>query len=631
MAASTIRANRSAPRDPGARIRAPELRGRGGWLNTAGPLSLIDLRGRFVLVDFWTSCCVNCLHALDELRPVEERFADCLTVVAVHSPKFAHEREHRTVVDAVERYGITHPVLDDPDLRTWEAYTARAWPTLVLIDPEGYIAAVYSGEGHAHAIAAVVEAGIARHTAAGTLRRGPSPAQVGPSVRTGLRFPGDAVVLPAGTVLVTDTARHSLVELAADPATGDFTAEIRRIGSGSRGLIDGAATAAGFAEPQGLCLLPAAVAEQVGYDVVVADTAAHALRGIRLRDGAVSTVAGTGSAGTGSASTGSATGLSSPWAVAWWRDRVWIALAGTHQLGTFDPLTGTVELVAGTTQEGLRDGALAQAWFAQPSALAVDPVADRLWVLDAESSALRLVVDDPEDPGALVVSTVVGTGLFDFGHRDGDLAGALFQHPLGIAVEPGGTVLVADTYNGALRRVDPVAGTVRTLRTGLVEPTAVLIGAAGTAAVVVESAAHRLTRVDPAVAERTVATEPGIVARAAVVLRAGPVRLDVRFVPPPGQHPDERSGPATALRVVATPPALLREGAGDGTDLVRVLVLDAAVGDGILHVSARASSCDIEGNGRYPACHLHQQDWGIPVVLDRAGSSELVLNLGGDR
>src|SRR5215207_3231456 len=134
------------------RLRAPELQGR-GWLNTGRRLvSLSELRGRFVLLDFWTGCCINCLHVLDELRPLERKYADELVVVGVHSPEFPHEGTPEAVMAAVERYEVAHPVLDDPDLETWQQYAVRAWPTLVLIDPEGYIVAQHSGEGHAHAI-----------------------------------------------------------------------------------------------------------------------------------------------------------------------------------------------------------------------------------------------------------------------------------------------------------------------------------------------------------------------------------------------------------------------------------------------------------------------------------------------
>ena len=166
-----------SPHHPDARrprVRAPELRGR-GWLNTGGrDLRLADLRGRFLLLDFWTFCCVNCLHVLDELRPLEETYAGELVVVGVHSPKFVHEADPEALAAAVERYSVHHPVLDDPDLVTWQAYTARAWPTLVLVDPEGYVVAQYAGEGHAHAIDALLDPAVGRalgqgHAAAGGL------------------------------------------------------------------------------------------------------------------------------------------------------------------------------------------------------------------------------------------------------------------------------------------------------------------------------------------------------------------------------------------------------------------------------------------------------------------------------
>ena len=170
-----------APARAATRLRAPELVGR-GWLNTGGrDLSLADLRGRIVVLDFWTFCCVNCLHVLDELRPLEERYADSLVLVGVHSPKFEHEADPDALAAAVERYAVHHPVLDDPELVTWQAYTARAWPTLVVIDPEGYIVASMSGEGHAHGLSVLVEELVAEHRAKGTLRgatplRRPAPA-----------------------------------------------------------------------------------------------------------------------------------------------------------------------------------------------------------------------------------------------------------------------------------------------------------------------------------------------------------------------------------------------------------------------------------------------------------------------
>ena len=125
---------------------------------------------------------------------------------------------------------------------------------------------------------------------------------------------------------------------------------------------------------------------------------------------------------------------------------------------------GTLEVLGGTTNEGLRDGPVQDAWFAQPSGLATAADGARLWVADSETSALRSLHRD--DAGRLVVESHVGTGLFDFGHRDGDADQALLQHPLGVTVLPDGSVAVSDTYNGAIRRFDPASGQVTTLRPG---------------------------------------------------------------------------------------------------------------------------------------------------------------------
>ncbi|MFF4113794.1 NHL domain-containing thioredoxin family protein [Streptomyces sp. NPDC001714] len=593
------------------RVRAPELFGKGGWINTGDKqLSLAELRGRIVIVDFWTFCCVNCLHVLDELRELEEQHRDTVVIIGVHSPKFVHEAEHRAVVDAVERYGVEHPVLDDPELATWKQYAVRAWPTLVVIDPEGYVVAQHAGEGHAHAIARLVEELEAEHEAKGTLRRGDGPYVPPEPEPTALRFPGKALLLPSGNFLVSDTTRHQLVELAEDAET-----VVRRIGSGTRGFTDGTADTASFNEPQGLALLD-------DGSVVVADTVNHALRRLDPATGAVSTLAGTGRQWwQGSPTSGPAReiDLSSPWDVAVFGGRVWIAMAGVHQLWAYDPETGTVAVAAGTTNEGLVDGPAAEAWFAQPSGLAA--TADRLWLADSETSALRWV--DPDGH----VHTAVGTGLFDFGHRDGAAGQALFQHPLGVTALPDGSVAVSDTYNHALRRYDPATGEVTTLATDLREPSgAVLVG---DEIVVVESARHRLTRLrlpEEAVQVESVAHRTQ---RAATEVAPGRLRLDVVFQAPAGQKLDTRYGPSTRLLVSSTPPELLLKGEGADTDLSRELDLNPAVPEGVLHVSAMAASCDDDEANEYPACHVHQQDWGVPVRITESGADRLPLILAG--
>ena len=586
--------------DTSFRVRAPELSGAGGWINTPEPLSLATLRGRIVLLDFWTFCCANCLHVLDELRALEAEFHDVLVVVGVHSPKFVHEADHAAVVAAVERYDVRHPVLDDPGLTMWRQYAVRAWPTLVLIDPEGYVVAQASGEGHAAGLAGVIRDLVATHDAKGTLRRGAAPLAIPEPPPTPLRFPGKALDTPYG-LLVSDTGHHQVVLLDEG---GDV---VRRFGAGTRGWTDGPAETAELSEPNGLCLLP-------DGRVAIADTVNHLIRALDLGTGEVTTLAGTGDQLRGAPFAGPARAqpLSSPWDLAWYDGRLVVAMAGIHQLWTYDG--ETVGVIAGTAAEGLRDGPAGEAWLAQPSGLSAG--ADRLWFADSETSALRWYRDGE-------VGTAVGRGLFDFGHVDGPAPGALLQHPLGVLARSDGTVLVCDTYNGALRSYDPETGTVSTLATGLAEPSDAV--ERGGEVWVVESAAHAVTR--PLMAPETHAGEAHRTQRPATDVRPGGVRLTVVFEPPKGQHLDDSAGPATRLAVSASPPELLVSGAGTTTGLARDLRIADGVAGGVLHVTAFAATCDDEGE--HPACHLTTQDWGIPVRVVPGGDGALTLPLRG--
>ncbi|NQD90804.1 redoxin domain-containing protein, partial [Paenarthrobacter sp. CM16] len=585
------------------RVRASELEGR-GWLNTGGKsLDLESLRGKIVLLDFWTFCCINCLHVLDELRPLEEKYSDVLVTVGVHSPKFEHEADPVALASAVERYEIHHPVLDDPELATWKAYTARAWPTLVVIDPEGYIVAHLSGEGHAGGLAVLLEELVAEHEAKGTLHRGDGP-YVAPVPTSGtLRFPGKATQLANGNYLVVDSGHHRLVELRPDLETVE-----RVIGSGTKGFLDGQAEIAQFNEPQGVAVLPSELAWKLGYDAVVADTVNHRLRGVTLSSGYVQTVAGNGvqrlldagparvtdtGAGTwsehhdagpadfaadaidvGALGLGTEVSLSSPWDVVWSEklQRVVIAMAGTHQIFAFDPLANEVSILAGSGLEGLLDGKAEEAWFAQSSGLAIDGE-DNIWVADSETSSLRrLVVSD----SGVTVETAVGKGLFDFGFRDGGADDARLQHPLGVTVLPDNSVAIADTYNGAVRRYDPATKSVSTLARGLAEPSDVVVvqvEGSEPLLVVVESNKHQLVLVPIPKEAQQVDEGASQTHRPKSPVTPGALELAVRFTAPTGQKLDDRWGDPTQLKISSTPPELLVSGGGTSVGLLRTLEL----------------------------------------------------------
>ncbi|MEV0867807.1 NHL domain-containing thioredoxin family protein [Brachybacterium paraconglomeratum] len=627
--------------DPSAplssRAHGSPLRGR-GWLNTGGAeLDLETLRGKIVLLDFWTFCCVNCLHVLDELRPLEEKWADELVVIGVHSPKFEFEKDPEALRANIERYEVSHPVIDDPELETWSAYGARAWPTLMVLDTHGRIAGNLSGEGHAANLDRLVAELVAEGEADGSLRRGPAPTVLAERSEQTLRFPSKLAVLPDGRLVVSDAGQHRLVVFQADGATVDAI-----IGTGERGHADGDEDTAQFAEPNGVLALPAEVAQEVGYDLLVADTAGHRLRGVKIGQDRllrsrttteVTTLAGTGEQwmqgeplprGEGDARSYS---LSTPWGLTWSHslNRAVIAMAGIHQLWTYDPVTGALLVLAGTTQEGLVDGPAVTSWWAQPSGL--DEMPDgRIVIADSESSAVRLL-----DPQTMQVSTLVGKGLFDFGHVDGPLDRARLQHPLGVTALPDGRIAIADTYNGAIRLLDEETGEVVTVATDLKEPSDAIVGPPVDGIgqlIVVESGAHRITWVPVAkAAERVIDEGAQRSERPATEVGPGPLTVRVLFTPPPGHKLDDSLGPSTQVTIATTPTSMLKAGGGVDTALERTVTLDPAYTEGVLHVSARAASCDADPAVEFPACHMHQQDWGVPIRVVEGGLDHLDLSL----
>lgn len=612
--------------------RAPELIG-DAWFGVEGEsLAIKDFRGRFLLLDFWTLCCVNCHHVLAELRPLEAKFADSLTVVGVHSPKFEHEKNPDSVAAAIERHDIHHPVLNDPNMATWSSYNVRAWPTLVLVDPLGKIVATYSGEGHSHAIEALLEELVPQYEQRGELQRGPGVYVSPERAPSTLRQPGKIQVIPpqlreffdGADLLVSNSGGHDLV--AINSAAPDIA--VVRIGAGQRGFEDGSLTLAKFAEPYGLRFLPADLAGRLGYDLVVSDTANHAIRAISLKNDSVQTIAGTGRQWMQrDATRGAATevNISTPWDVEVAGDQLLIGMAGEHRIWSLDLTHSQLSIFAGTTNEGLVDGALAEAWFAQPSAIVRSVTQPgKIWVIDAETSALRVI-----ESGR--IQTLVGHGLFDFGHVDGSAEQALMQHPLGLFELPDGNLLIADPYNKAIRRYSPATNMVSTLRRGLAEPSDLTLvqTEAGARLAIVEAAANRITIV-PIEDAVLVAGAAMRTARPALEVSPGASELEIVFTPPPGQKLDERFGPSTHLIVSSTPRELLLQGAGAGSDLTRKLELNPAITEGVLHVAAKGASCDVVIDDEIgAACHIHQQDWGIPIRLVAGAPSNISLGLSG--
>lgn len=597
------------------------------WFGTQRRLGIDDFKGRYLLLDFWTLCCVNCHHVLAELRPLEEKYAEVLSVVGIHSPKFEYEKNPDAIRAAIARHDIPHLVLNDPNMSTWEAYGVRAWPTLILIDPRGEIIGTFSGEGHGHALDALISSTLKDYETTGELKPGPFTIEFDKREDSALNQPGKIAVIPqpyrehfAGAeLLVSNSGSHGLVAIKASM----LAEPVLQIGSGSRGATDGDFETASFNEPYGLAFLPEELAAQLGFELVVADTANHLIRAISLATKTVTTIAGTGKQWMqNDAIEGVATeiNISTPWDIALQGTQVQIAMAGEHRIWTMDLVSNQIGVLAGTTHEGLQDGDFESAWFAQSSAIIVSQLHPNVsWVIDAETSALRKLADSQ-------VTTVVGQGLFEFGHIDGSGAEALLQHPLGLTELSNGNLVIADAYNQALRLYNPETNKLSTLFRDLSEPSDVVF--LDGFLYVAEASGNRISRL-PIAESESVAGDRYKTVRPASNLASGEIELEVVFVPPPGQKIDLRYGPATYLSVSSSPPELLIAGVGNAPELTRIITINPEISEGVIHIAAKGASC--ESDTEHAACHIHQQDWGIPVNISESGAKELRLSLSGSK
>jgi thiol-disulfide isomerase/thioredoxin len=433
------------------RVRAPEIdRPTLEWFNVDKPLKLADLKGKLVILDFWTSCCINCMHVLPALKTVEAAYPDEVVVIGVHAPKFAAEQRPETLRAAIQRYGIQHPVANDVNFELWREYAVRAWPTLVFIGPEGHVMGQMSGEPDADRLLTAVSELVEQWDTQELLSPSPMPGREQPVPEGAFAFPGKIKPIPDGdaTWALADAGHHQIVVL------DDQGHELRRFGTGQAGFADGDGNRAAFRWPQGLC----ADAESI----YVADTGNHAIRRIELASGRTITLAGTGERGmvVDDDEPSLAAALASPWDLEVDGDLVYIANAGTHQLLRLDVEARVLRPLAGNGGEDIVDGAALDAQLAQPSGLALDRRQQLLYFADSETSSVRVL-----SLANAEAATIVGEGLFEFGWENGPLSLARLQHPMGVALADG-EVLVADSYNQKARVIDLAAKRVSDLDDG---------------------------------------------------------------------------------------------------------------------------------------------------------------------
>jgi thiol-disulfide isomerase/thioredoxin len=460
-----------------ARVAAPAIPPALEWINTDEPPSLETLRGRVVLMNFWTFDCVNCINQLTDLRYFENKYHDGLSVIGVHAPKYDYQRQPASVLKAVNRHHVRHAVASDPGYLLWQAYGVQSWPTLAVIDAQGQLAALLPGEGRRQEADALI--GQLLDEAASKDQRvyesGTHTSRGEPQMP--LSFP--TKLLATDTHLwIADTAHNRLLEC-------DHEGRVQRqFGSGNPGYWDGRNQDSGFTDPQGMTIVKDAL--------YVADTGNHAVRRIRLLNGEVETVVGTGVLGydlPNENSEPTKVAMSAPTDVAGTGDKVYIAVSGQQQLWQLDLNRNKLSVFAGSGQLGVADGDGVAATFAQPSSLSV--IGQQLVVADAAGSAIRLVrlLDGR-------VSTLAGAGLYDFGDVGGKREVARLQHPLAACADPRGLVFVADSYNGKIKALNLRTGELRTLNLPyrFHEPAGLSLAAG--ALWIANTNAHEIVRVD---------------------------------------------------------------------------------------------------------------------------------------
>ena len=430
------------------RVNAPEITTEHGWLNTDRAWSVKDFKGKIVLLDFWTLGCINCQHIVPDLKRLEQEYADILVVIGVHSGKFDAEKQNDTIEQAIRKFGIEHPVVNDADYKVWNYYGVRAWPTIVLIDPNGKVIGQHAGEGVYDTVHPYIQK--LKEEFKDQLDHEPFRFKPIAKEASALYFPSKLISDHEHNIYLSDSGNNRILKLNQEGQV------LEVIGSGEQGFNNGGYADSTFFEPHGLALQ--------GDTLYIADAKNNAIRKVDLKHRMVSTAAGTGELEYYFLDDrlNEPVNPNSPWDLLIYHDSMFIANAGNHQILRMDLQTEKVYRFAGTGREALTDGPLHDAAFNQPSGLAINEHV--LYVADAEASAIRTV-----NLKTGMVLTPLGRGLFDFGDADGHVDDALLQHCVGLEIIDS-DVYIADTYNGKIKKLDVSRNKVSTLADGLSEP-----------------------------------------------------------------------------------------------------------------------------------------------------------------
>ncbi|QCD98412.1 nuclear pore complex protein [Vigna unguiculata] len=443
----------------------PEFPSKLDWLNTAPLQFRRDLKGKIVLLDFWTYCCINCMHVLPDLDALEKKYKDMpFVVVGVHSAKFDNEKDSEAIRNAVLRYGISHPVVNDGDMFLWRNLGINSWPTFAIVGPDGKLLAQLAGEGHKKDLDDFLEAALLYYGKQNKLDNTPISLSLekdnDPRLLTSpLKFPGKlAVDVLNNRLFISDSNHNRIVVTDLD---GNFIVQIGS--SGEEGLNDGSFDDATFNRPQGLAYN---AKKNILY---VADTENHALREIDFVNEKVRTLSGNGTKGSDyvGGGKGGTQLLNSPWDVCFhpFEEKIYIAMAGQHQIWEHNLLEETSRAFSGDGYErNLNGSSSTNTSFAQPSGLSLSQDLSKIYIADSESSSIRAV--DLKTGGSQLLAggdPMFADNLFKFGDQDGIGSDVLLQHPLGVMCANDGEIYIADSYNHKIKKLDPTSKRVSTI------------------------------------------------------------------------------------------------------------------------------------------------------------------------
>lgn len=437
-------------------VNAPDFPTGAQWLNVDHAISMKDLHGKIVLLDFWTFCCINCMHVIPDLKRLEEKYPNQLVVIGVHSAKFDSEKDSDNIRNAILRYEIHHPVINDKDFKVWGSYGVRAWPSFALINPEGKVVGITSGEGVYETLEPYIDEMAKHYQAEGKLNLKPIPLDLEKDKKPAmpLSFPGKiAADEKSDTLVISDSDHNRIVMTSLNGKVKEV------IGGKAAGFKDGSFHTARFYRPQGVYF------DSEQNIIYVADTENHAIRKIDLTQKKVETLAGTGHQAReyNIEGIGKQVALNSPWDLIKIGDLLYIAMAGFHQIWTLNLQTLEGKVYAGSGNENIADQAnVKEASLAQTSGITTD--GQKLYFVDSETSSLRSAGLPSPDGGrpSNGVTTFIGSGLFDFGDKDGAASQATLQHPIGIAYHEG-LLYLADTYNNKIKVFNPQTRIITTL------------------------------------------------------------------------------------------------------------------------------------------------------------------------